>query len=1650
VVEYYKFGNRDRSLHPDLVSAGYYDQMDIYFMGVGEDNVVDISFHRTEFEDLEIPQDAGLAFIITPEVDATSDEVVDNIKNWLALGDRTLVIVGNDPVWEENGLYAGSNKIANKLLEKLGSRMKIHPARNKDESLSECVSQENVILNEYNVVASKVPAYAHNTSVSAGSVFAMGVGDIRINVSGDGLQSLDIDSPCDDLNARCEMPIKNDGDLRAEWNEKCTKTVGNQEVIVYYKVNWPFQFGNANPSDRCDDIPSKLVNRPGQDIRPILTAAEYVPPEPWTIPASTCSGCKTVRTKVQVGTEIVVINEAYWDYSFADEQLDNIAFSVSGDGLSNVIGDYASWDKGPVFDDPDPLYGRDGILQGTAGDGQPVPLPPTIKLVSTTSTLCTEEIYHNAGGATTSKVFLFASLLPESDYSHGEEGTPTNKDMNVRFYNNLIMKDCSNDGEGTVYQLGGWTDRTSFKDAYGPSQLPEVWDKYDQEYYENVTYDGNIWTDGAGAEIDLDKANVLWIANPTGVPPTITEDGVEVIPDIERIKTWLDGGGRQVVITYGKTQVQDVNGNWTDLSQDIARNVNTICDQLGLNSKPWYSEGHEAYFIQSAPTLENYDPHYLRSAGKDYTHSPMDTLGNVDAINGCVDGYGWFNYPTDPPVDPSFLNTVVDKVAIRRSRSNGWNQNEDAHDYPEEYDYIPIEVGANTTKVIWFNDELFEPFQPDSTHERWTLNAAATATFSVEPGSGYRVFYNWVSETDYEEWSIEAIVKNVNASPNPSEIGHNVITFDYNPFGGDHDLIKTVVNGPSGTYVNIKVPDGDSSSVDISISLKASHVKDTLIGANANGPATVRLLSVSGCLLPITSGEVPEVTQEKPIYETNITYEDIDYPAMSGEYPGYSRPVMNKNDRYCSYDSNDVLCDKGDQWIQDGPVVVAEEVETFSSFSAGNNRSKIIVIADSTMIPGQCPHYRNDALGENQALIKSLYPDSPFDYSEDHVTRRFIPKQKLLSPERGSPAKHFAVNEIPGLVSRYGDLTGHAEYDGTDLTNYSDTENTYVPNDVIRPADPKTGDAFKKAVKAFATGVIPVFGVFPRYSGDYLDAKIGGGMPPIMLSGGKDHIDFDVNYSGYPGDLFGYSIDIHDNKLVVGSPFAGYQYRNSGTENIVTWSGVQVSGSDAMMVNGNGGAGAVYYFEKTGSGVNAIGSTLDWEFKQKIKPSSINVGLDDVNTSKLTEQRGTHSLTAEFVTAFAHMGDQFGQSVSIDEDFLAIGAPNHGFETLHDHIYSGATVYHSGAFIRKEFTESFDIPLHNFYNYDLGSSGVRYSQHMNHGASGKFVLNNGAVFTYRHQMTDWQNRTKEWQYAEKIFADGYSDRNTDLAAISGTENDFFGTSVSINRAGRGDSDYTLVIGSPNHKYGTSGDHPQPLEHAGAAYTFDAMLREQVDTLPNSGNWIAADVFGDKSTNAIDGVSLKVYQNTSGNSITYETSGIIFSNVDGTMFLEASGFDPATKGFVVHRPYVESVIGEAINGTPSSGSMFLNTYGKPVAIDNAWPNLVPSLEDIEFGAAAGFDFSDDFAGPRFNTASGSQLIRPSGMILSILGADRADVYNNMNLYTSAWNHTQVGSGVDNDPFYLTISGAGLPSSTLNLCMSGQIPNQEQLDLRVRGK
>ena len=64
----------------------------------------------------------------------------------------------------------------------------------------------------------------------------------------------------------------------------------------------------------------------------------------------------------------------------------------------------------------------------------------------------------------------------------------------------------------------------------------------------------------------------------------------------------------------------------------------------------------------------------------------------------------------------------------------------------------------------------------------------------------------------------------------------------------------------------------------------------------------------------------------------------------------------------------------------------------------------------------------------------------------------------------------------------------------------------------------------------------------PMFSGgvegheDIGDATYIGGMPEIIKRTGYDYLDFDQFPSGYPGDLFGYSIDMHKNRLIVGAP----------------------------------------------------------------------------------------------------------------------------------------------------------------------------------------------------------------------------------------------------------------------------------------------------------------------------------------------------------------------------------------------------------------------------------------------------------------------------------------------------------------------------------
>ncbi len=795
-------------------------------------------------------------------------------------------------------------------------------------------------------------------------------------------------------------------------------------------------------------------------------------------------------------------------------------------------------------------------------------------------------------------------------------------------------------------------------------------------------------------------------------------------------------------------------------------------------------------------------------------------------------------------------------------------------------------------------------------------------------------------------------------------------------------------------------------------------------------------------------------------------------PGSERDIPEHIRPIKTDDTQHCSCDTTkpigpcgDGNCscktvsgpDCGDKYgceglggklIDDGPVVAAEEYELFSSFPAGHKRSRIVLISDSNIVQGDCSFYRSQTVpilgtrSPNRDFIRSLYPTT-FDYSIDSsiiggsqdlqtttlpdgtvLQNRFGGRQfgfieKMLAPERGSPQKYYAASGLSNLISRFDDGSSFSPASNPCGTMvHSASTNDYHPDTVNRPKDPDTEEEMKDEIRKFNNVVIPAHGGISLFSGImegtmYKDTTVGGAIPQLMKDKGYDYIDFDRFPSGYPGDLFGFSVSMHSGQLMVGAPFNGFT-----GEEVVHWKDDAACLGSGLKLSGNGGAGAVYYFERTERGSGLYGLYRPWEFLEKIKPSSINTGYDSTDTamSQLEENLGTNNYTSSDLANHGFVTDMFGYDVSVQCDFVAIGAPGHDFENYHEHIYDRVEndVTYSGAFLRKSFDFQFDIPLHNVY--DLGGSGTRDALD----GSGTSVLNNGAVFTYQHRIDDWQERTKKWSFAEKLIPQGYNSRkqkdySMDMTPlpISGAENDHFGKSIDINRARRTDGDYTLAVGAPHHMFATSGNHDsdQPLLQAGASYVYDAMIRSQPPALGSPDNWIMADVYG--QLNKADKIRLTIQQNADGAPITYTQTGQVVSSHDGEIFLEASGYDPVIRGFTEHRSYIQLVYGDVVHGTPDSD--YFNLY-----------------------------------------ANGRVPIASSIMNLHTLAPDSAYVYNSMDLY--APSVLGIASGVPSGlylyldcPSGIAVSGGPLyPSSGLWLYTSGSATPSEQINLSMRGK
>jgi hypothetical protein len=1647
VVEFGRFGNLDRSLHKAERDLGFYDQLGLYF-GANADGTNTYKakyFRRTDFSEVEIPEDAGLVFITTPELDASSDEIMDNIKQWLMLGDRKLVLVGNDPTWEDNGVYGPSNDIINNLLYKLGSRMRIHPAKSESLSLPDCVSEAEKQDDKYNITPSIQPAYGSVSTIKRDNYYAKGVGDIRIDLSKDELESFKEYMDCPEgaygnvINYRCELPLKHDGDLRAQWKEQCVKTSakGKKFVVNYYK-NWPLSFGNSGPD--CDTPPGRVINKPGYDPVPILTTAEHLPARYWYEPAT--SGRLSEWEDIYI-TETFKVSKIYAD--FKDFNLDELSFNIEEDINSDPSGTFNLFDIGS-FDDPDPKNERDGLIQatGTLFTGGAT-RKKTLTLYDDSILAVTESGVSDDGNLNNSRVYLVATQWGEDDGSRGVDSVTANDDKNTEFYINMVTNSCEEAPKGV--HLGGWTGNTSLKDAYtnGSETTSDhsLANKFKTElegrggggsFVENKIYENDA---SIGDSVDF-----VWIANPAGKPSSF---------DFNRLRKWMDAGDKKLIITYAASD--------TNTAQKIASNVNYLCSGLDVSSRPFFVPQYGEYFVADDMITAWNTENEAEGGYKQFVNS------DTDSVSGCPEGYKFTSAYNE--------TTSLSGVHFSKPISEEWKAlNEDMEERWSLKRFIPISGGQNYEKILWFDPPIKIQINevPDP---RWKIDAESSLTLPTIKGSGYRLFFNWTSEQVTEKFNIFGSLEGIKYQPDPC---------DYFPLrdecagkssdggadSGDHDLKFSPTSPMTPTSIAIDiVATGEEMKVGFNTNDYKYGIDPELV-QNGVVPTTVRILSVSGCPLPIDSGiSVKEKTRKKKIGSREVNIRWKVYPARSGLIPGVSRPVMHESRPYCNPDHDDTYlsdevkkaCERlGDVFVEDGPIVVAEEYETFSNFPNGRRRSKIIVVSDSTLIQGQCPHYRGGAISGNQALIRSFYPASPetlppgsednefskgraagfSDSSEpDEIMqggRSFYFAQKLRAPERGSVAKYHAVsgasvsNMTEPLYDGMGGSLGS-------LDRFTDEEDYTHPDDISRPPQITDPEAIEIEIRRWGAAARAEYGIHPRYSGDHLnigeyreclglppdiernwiaDARLGGGLSDLMKCNNTDYLDLDVYYSGCLGDLFGYDIDLTDNKLVVGSPFNAFYSEGaiSGVSGIVRWHEIQNDPNfSGLKVAEDGGAGAAFYFEKTWKGKNVVSQYLPWEFVSKIKPSSLNVGISNFSPSPaqaLTKERGPHEIDdPNFILEYGKRSDNFGCSVTIDSDMIAIGAPNHDFETLHHHIYSGSVDLGglNSAFQRKTFDGAFDIPHHSYY--DLGNSGVRVDDFSNN--SGIMILNNGAVFNYRHELVDFQNMKKQWIFAEKLNAQGYNDRTssdytdilgTPYLSASGSENDRFGWSVAIDRAKRGDSDYTLIVGAPQHDWPVSGHHTSSgLGNAGSAYTFDAMLRGQTPTIPNSGSWIDVNVFAGK-TDADDSMLTRVYQNTTGSPISYMTSGMISSNNNGDMFLEVSGFDPSTKGFIAHRPFVESVKFILASGTVENSSMSLFIDGKPVEFSGNVP-------------------------------------------LSILGADQANVYNNMNLYHAGVSGLPSGTM---NMFLEVASGASSGTMNLNLGVPQAIEN---LSLRIRG-
>ncbi len=317
-------------------------------------------------------------------------------------------------------------------------------------------------------------------------------------------------------------------------------------------------------------------------------------------------------------------------------------------------------------------------------------------------------------------------------------------------------------------------------------------------------------------------------------------------------------------------------------------------------------------------------------------------------------------------------------------------------------------------------------------------------------------------------------------------------------------------------------------------------------------------------------------------------------------------------------------------------------------------------------------------------------------------------------------------------------------------------------------------------------------------------------------------------FDGAAGDQFGYSVSISGDTVVIGAPFKGeglsiiqgaaYIFMRTGT----TWAvqaeilssdgepfdffGTSVSvNADTAVVTAagkNSDQGAAYVFVRSGTVWNqqqeltAFDGAGGDEFGTSVSLSgdTVAVGAQTKNGDQgaiyVFVRNGTAwSSLQEVVASDRVANDNFGRSVALSGNTLVVGAPQ---KTIGSNIMQGAAyvlIFNGTSWTQQQELTATDGTA----NDGFGSSVSLTGDTAVIGAPGKSInakSQQGAVYQFGRTGTTWTQQQE-------------------LTATDGTLNDDFGFSVSIGIAG---TTGTIVAGAPGKKIGQTNSQ-------GAVYAF---------------------------------------------------------------------------------------------------------------------------------------------------------------------------------------------------------------------------------------